>query len=132
MALGTDFAGVEDIGPTLAQVSGRAALAQALLRRLMTPNGSLFYAKFDPKAAEYGYDLRQHLNDMDPPVGAITFRVETECLKDQRVEDARAVVRLEGEDLFVDLTITDALGPFELVVGVAAFGTFLVAQAAGG
>ena len=110
---GDDFAGVLDIGGTLAIVSGRRALAEALLCRLTTPHGSLFYD------FEYGLDLRQFLSAPAPEPGLLEMQVRVECEKDERVESVDVEVTFLAETLTVRLTVTDADGPFNLTIAVS-------------
>jgi hypothetical protein len=42
--LGNDLACVFDLDPSVSEVSGRRALAEAIARRWLTPRGTLFYA----------------------------------------------------------------------------------------
>lgn len=114
--LGTDLSCVTDIDPTGAMVSGRTSLAQACARRLSTDRGTLLD---DPN---YGYNLTEFVNaDVSPAdVAALRSGVEAECLKDERVLacTADAVLGRDGV-LTITITLTDADGPFELVLSVS-------------
>ena len=110
---GDDFAGVLDLGGTLAVATGRQALAEALLTRLTTPNGSLWY-DFD-----YGLDLRQFLSAPAPEPGLLEMQVRTECEKDERVLSVDVETTFIAETLTVRLTVTDSDGPFKLTVDVS-------------
>lgn len=107
-----------DLDPGFGLVSGRRALAQAILARLDTPQGTLWY---DP---DYGRDLKRWLNESFAPsdVFRVQSEIEAECLKDERVRDVAATVTFEpqAERLRVVLALTDADGPFELVLAVSA------------
>lgn len=111
--LGTDFAGVNDITPTLQVVSGRRCLIEAIARRLITPRGALWY---DP---DYGYDLRQYLSGITVAAGSIAASVAAEAEKDERVEQASADVTFSGSVLNVKLAIADAAGPFQFVLRIS-------------
>jgi hypothetical protein len=122
LRLGSDFGGVLDLETSFSQVNGRRALAEAIARRLTTPRGGLWY---DPN---YGYDLRQHLNSPAPRGGVIESQVTAEVLKDDRVFDVAVSVVFASEKLTVVLQITDALGPFPLIVEVTQLSVDLLTE----
>lgn len=97
-------------------VTGRTALAQAILRRLITSRGGLI------GYPNYGFDLTRYLNDDISPLGLAQIRsgVEAECIKDERCIAASAIVTLSAVGLLiVNLKLTDAQGPFQLVLAVS-------------
>jgi phage baseplate assembly protein W len=114
--LGTDISGTFDGRMRL--VSGTANLVAALVRRLQTPRGGLFYAP------DYGTDLRAWLNESFTSQRIFTLRaaVVAECEKDPRVESVlcRATYDSAAELLTVEIQGTAADGPFELVLAVTA------------
>ena len=123
--LGLDLAGVDDISPNLATVSGRRALIQAIARRLITPRGGLFY---DP---DYGFDLRQFLSGITASPGAIASGAAAEAEKDERVDQASAVVAFSGNALMVKLAIADGAdgaGPFTFTIAVSKVSVELLTQ----
>ncbi len=83
--LGSDFHAIEDLNANLTVVTERTCLAQALVRRIISPRGSLFYDE------DYGTDVRQFLN-APPRPASVAQAVESECLKDERVVDVTATV----------------------------------------
>lgn len=109
-----------NILPSSAMVSGRTAHGQAIGRRLQTPRGVLVD---DPN---YGFYLAGYLNDdlSTSDIGKIQSGIEAECLKDARTLTAAATVTLSGSGDLLTLTaeifLTDAAGPFRLVVSVSA------------
>lgn len=129
-ALGSDLAGIDDLTPTMAEVSGRTCLIQNLARRLTTPRGGLIYD------ANYGIGLLNYLNaDLtQADVSAITPLIQAEMLKDQRVLAAVVNLQWVGIDqiqaaqfgtvtnpnpipvgaFVIAILITDAQGPFTL------------------
>lgn len=114
--LGTTLSCVFDCTDEYAVVSGRTCLAQALARRLVTARGGLID---DPN---YGFDLTQFLNaDMSPTdIAQAESGTEAECLKDERVLAADATVAVTpAQALIVTITITEADGPFSLVLAVS-------------
>jgi hypothetical protein len=111
-AFGVDLGGVLDVESTLVLRMDRQALSEALLRRLTTPRGSLFY-DFD-----YGFDLRQFLSAPAPQPGYLEMQVRTEVEKDERVEGVDVQSSFVGETLTVQLTVTDGDGPFNLTLEV--------------
>lgn len=119
--LGSDIAtvfkdGNADVDPTGAEVSGRLCLAQALVRRLLTPRGRLID---DP---DYGYDLTGEINDdIDASdLARIRAGVEGELAKDERVVSviAELTYARKGGILTVNITVEDSAGPFQLVLAV--------------
>lgn len=106
---GSDFAGATDLYPDLRMSSGRQALAEALLRRYLTQRGALWYD------LDYGLGLTRFVNAQmaESSIGQL---VEREALKDERVNDARAVVTREGVNLTIKLTVVDDAGPFTLTL----------------
>lgn len=114
--LGTTLSCIFDCTAEYAVVSGRTCLAQALARRLITPRGGLID---DPN---YGFDLTQFLNaDMSPTdIAQCESGTEGECVKDERVLSADASVSVTPTgSLIVTITVTDADGPFSLVLAVS-------------
>ena len=141
-ALGSDLAGTNDLTAQMAESSGRRCLAEALVRRVLTPRGQLLD---DP---DYGEDLLAWLND---DVDANSIRrlasvLDAEWLKDERVIAADVVVQFVGESqvaaarsgivtnpnpgmlgvLVISATITDGTGPFLLVISASAAGVALL------
>lgn len=114
--LGIDLAGTSDVSPLLHVVGGREGLLEALMRRLMTPRGSLFYDEDD-----YGYDLRALLNDVGMLPRDLELQVSKELRKDERVREAIVRVTLaREEDLQIDIRIVDADGPFQFTLRATA------------
>jgi hypothetical protein len=77
----------------------------------------------------YGLDLLAFLNDeLDASfVGQIASSMQQEALKDERVRRASVQVSLTGADAFVAAcTLTDAQGPFVLVLSVSHAGVTIV------
>lgn len=119
ISLGTDVNAVSDLDAAFGLVSGRLALAQALARRFSTPRGELARIGDDP---DYGYDLRELLNDDVGPRAPfeIASNAEREALKDERVKSARASAAIASGRLTLALFLTDAEGPFRLVLAASA------------
>lgn len=90
---GTDIAATTDTAPVWGIASGTVNLAYALIRRLGTPRGALFY---DP---DYGTDLRAYVNRRVN--SAITNRlpsdISAECDKDERVQSTSATVSFSSQ-----------------------------------
>ncbi len=106
---GSDLAGATDLYPDLRMSSGRQALAEAILRRFQTQRGALWYAP------DYGLGLTRFVN-ASMAVSSIGSAVEREALKDERVNNASALVTRNGVDLSIELTIVDDEGPFTLTL----------------
>ncbi len=100
--------------------SGPRNVANALSRRLVTPRGGLFY---DP---DYGFDVRDYLGVAltRGKLAELIQGVESECLKDVRVQGLVARVSATGDTrvkLELALDITLAGGPtFELILSIQA------------
>lgn len=94
---GTDWDCVTDINPYGTTVSGPECVAQAIARRLQTPEGGLLD---DPS---YGYDLRALINTSlsDAEVLSVRTAVEAQCLQDERVDSAEVEVSLTDEVLTI-------------------------------
>lgn len=114
--LGSDIAGVMSIDYALSTVSGRMALAQAILRRLTTPRGGLLG---DPS---YGYSVHDLIGS-SVPVSVIEQRVLEQVLLEEEVEDARCNARMSNGVLFIEITVEDADGPFELTLTASELST---------
>lgn len=112
---GTDIVLLPDLDPTFQLESGSAVVASALLRRLQTPRGGLFY---DP---EYGYDLRDRLNDSSANGFSIQSDVEDEIEKDSRVSNATVSTSLSSiGQLQVTASVTLSDGStFDLIANAA-------------
>jgi hypothetical protein len=121
-AYGRCLGGVEDMTPGM--VSGRLALAQALMREAITPTGTNVV---DPA---YGYDVTQHLNgrtkaaDLSECATMLTGR----WLVDDRVKDAQVSVSLTLNVLVISALIFDKDGPFPLTFSASDAGTALLAK----
>lgn len=113
-SLGTDISVFPDLGKRFKLVGERANLAEAALKRLTTPRGKLHYAP------DYGYDLRAFVNasNTTDEIASVRANVTAELLKDDRILSAVASVTYDAasEKLTVALTLTDADGPFKLVL----------------
>ena len=112
---GTDLSCVKDCTEDMAEVTGRTGLAQAVARRYITPRGRLID---DPN---YGFDLTEYVNDDLSPadIARIQAGAEAEAVKDERVEDAQvSLVVTTAGTMIVTVVLTDAKGPFTLVMSV--------------
>lgn len=115
-----------DLDPYFVFTSGEETLAQALLRRLVTPRGSLALVGDDPA---YGFDLRAVLNDDEPNMAAIENGIVEQFELDERVERATAAVTFDDatETLRVVATAYTAAGPFRLTLDVSSVTAVLLA-----
>lgn len=114
--LGVDISCYPDLDPSGSLVSGNTCLIQALLRRLITPRGGLFY---DP---DYGTDVRELVGESIATGGIVSISqaIEQEVLKDERVLLATATMSFNTQTNIVSgtLVITSSTGPFTLVISV--------------
>lgn len=115
---GYDVSCVADLDPTFRLVTGREAVAQAIARRLSTKNGALALVGDDP---DYGSDLRELVGEDVGPraLFELQARAEAEALKDERVLTAKASGSLAAGVLTLVLALSDADGPFRLVLAVS-------------
>lgn len=116
---GSDISCTDDLSSNLEVVTGTAVILEALVRRLRTPRGGLFYD------LEYGTDVRQYVNS-STPLFRVAQAVEAECLKDERVEAATATVTRESDRLMIEVAIDTADEPFVLTIGVDALTSDLI------
>ncbi len=100
--------------------SGPRNVANALSRRLVTPRGGLFY---DP---DYGFDTRDYLGVAltRGKLAELIQGVESECLKDVRVQSVVASVKVVGNpstELTLTLSLSLADGPaFDMIMSIQA------------
>jgi hypothetical protein len=116
----TTFDFAEDFG----LVSGLTLVAQALVRRIVTPRGTLpdplSPTGFDPL---YGTDVRRWLNeDVDATriAGQIAAEIDTEFQKDPRVKKSTTTTTFDGTTATSRTTVITADGPFALVLAISA------------
>lgn len=116
---GSDVSTFPDLDPTFSLMTTQRVIAEAVARRLLTPQGGLFY---DPSA---GVDVRGLLNAgfTQSGVYALRARIAAEAEADERV--ASAEVRLDFNQAAQTLAIRVRLvphdgGPFFLVLSVSA------------
>ena len=100
----TDFGTDVRIGIVVTKVSGLQNLIEALVRRLSTPTGSLFWD------LEYGYDVRALLNgeiDMNL-LEAAEKTIENQLQLDERVDDAKCfiVFDLPTSTMYLYISVT--------------------------
>jgi phage baseplate assembly protein W len=113
---GTDVSCSPDLDPLLEARSGVRVLAEALVRRLQTPRGSLFYAP------SYGYDLKAVLlSRIDrAALARIRASIMAELRHDERVDDLEVALSFDAanEALSVRISVATAAGPFALTLAV--------------
>lgn len=104
-----------DAADMFAEVSGRALLIEALIRRLVTRRGSLMG---DP---DYGTDVRAYVNKASTAAGAAALAagISAELAKDERVKSASATSTFVNNTLTVAISLVDAAGPFKLTLAVS-------------
>lgn len=93
MAYGADFAGTLEIDAGWTYRTGtrqeRIALIEAIVRRLTTPRGGLFYRP------DYGFDVRALVADVITRSQAETM-IQAEILAEERVQDATVSIVESG------------------------------------
>ena len=103
------------------EVTGRACLSEALLRRLVTFRGTLIDSEIPSTTADYGEDLTQSVNDDMTPraIAMVGAAVDAELRKDERVIRSATVATLVGGILMVAINVVDSAGPFKLVLAIS-------------
>lgn len=113
--LGSDFSCETDLTPGMLVVSGQRRVAEALIRRLGTPRGALWYSP------EYGTDLREFVHSAAGTY-AVELAAEQECLKEETVDEVEALAEFtaNNETMTVTLRVKTSDGPFTLILLVSA------------
>lgn len=117
---GADLDGVLSVAdPTvLVNPLSDTAIAQAAVRRLVTPRGSM------PGDPDYGKDLRQLLNSPILPAKLMQAQQESnvELVKDDRVRSAQVTIESNGQDSIwvrAILTRADTGATFSLTANIS-------------
>ncbi len=107
------FWSLGDFRPDMPLVSGRTALIHRLCVRLQTSRGRF------TRWPNFGTRMASFLLTKVPPT-AIASAAESECLKDEQVEDVKATAELQsdGRSLLLRLEIFDSAGPFKLTLSI--------------
>lgn len=112
--LGTDINLVSDLAPVWGLATQGTNLANAILRRLTTPRGGLFYD------LNYGYDVMALLNSAMGPteLSAARGAITSEARKDPRVLSATVDLSFtrSTKTLSISIGLITAEGPFDLVL----------------
>jgi phage baseplate assembly protein W len=123
---GQDINCLAGLDPRLRLVGGLENLGQALVARLSTPRGGLFY---DPN---YGTDLRAYVNESTSSAMLARARadVQAECAKDERVATCTASTSFDAAalTLLVRVDVQTGAGPFRLVLAVTATSVEILRQ----
>lgn len=116
VGFGQDIDHLLGVDPNLGLLGGSSNLGQALLHRLQTPRGGLFYD------LNYGTDLRLYVNDAMTSAKAsrVAADAQAECAKDERVVSctATATFNQAAGSLTLRLNCSTASGPFTFIVSV--------------
>lgn len=110
--LGSDIAGALDLDPGLRVVSGRRALADAIVRRLTNQRGVF------PDWPDYGFDL-QSVVGTTLNLSQVRQLILEQCLLEEEVESATATLEQRGETLVATISVSDGAGPFDLTISVS-------------
>ena len=128
LGYGRDLSCTTELLPGLAEVDPMSprAIAEAAVRRLITPRGAL------PDDANYGLDLRSFANRGVPyqELRDLSGMVRNELVKDDRIDDVTVeVTLLAPSSLRINVRFVPAdptLTPFPLVFSVGADGAITV------
>lgn len=130
---GVDLSCTSSLTDPLAEVDcfSPIAVGEALVRRLMTPTGSLIE---DP---DYGMDLRAFCNRgvTQQDLARIADKVRGECLKDDRVDDVTVIISADSQTHAMSVrllvTVVDArIGDFSMTLAVTSADVLIEALAA--
>lgn len=101
-----------DLAPVGVVYSGVQVLSEALVRRLLTPNGRLLDDR------DYGYEIIQHVNDdmNASDVAQVGSEIDLEFLKDPRVTFSSTQATFNVGTLTTVSAIQASSGPFNLVL----------------
>lgn len=125
---GSDISCAQDVDPLVREVDAftTLALAEALVRRLDTPRGSL------PDDKDYGIDLRGLLNkgSVASDIQQLAGQVRAELAKDDRVDTLTVTVAPSSTGTVLRLEVAvqpvDAeLGPFTLTLSASSASVLL-------
>lgn len=109
--LGRDLSGIDDLTPNLTEVDGEAGLAEAIARRWLSDNGTLWYDE------THGESILKAINAFARPE-RLAGALRAQALLDERVEEAIVVVTFDAptSHLTVRSRITTAEGPFDFTL----------------
>jgi hypothetical protein len=118
--LGIDIDVIDDLPPTFRLAYGPKALANYVLRELITPEGFLaVYFEGDP---HYGQNVRGRLNSAwtFQELSSLGGAIEAKLRRHDRIESATVAVShdLATSTLSVDISIETAAGPFRFLLAV--------------
>ena len=114
---GSDLSCTLDLDPRCIVVTGRRLLAEAVVRRWITPRGGLID---DPN---YGTDVTAYINDDVTPrdIASLKSAMAQEAEKDERVNSCDISIEIPPQGIGV-YTITAVIhdndGPFTLVASI--------------
>lgn len=111
-----------------ATITGPRVVLEAVLRRLSTPRGGLFYAP------DYGADIRDALLARLGPNSLYEWKaaIEQEALQDDRVDAADASLSYDSSTESLTVKITLGLGPLGTVQGYIVVGSSGVVSSGAG
>ena len=111
-----DAHGNVDLTPGMLESTGRAVLAQSLVRRQTTPRGSVIDAPNDC------FDVRDWLSDgfSDKRISQLRGTIRAELMKDARVLDVKVTVTYDtaAKKLTIREDVESSDGPFSLTLTV--------------
>lgn len=112
---GTDFGGVTDLDANWTfETDETRVLQEAITRRLICPNGGLFYD------SRYGYDVRSLVAEANVDTDYVARLVDAEVKKDERIKSSQTTVTLNGEVVTIDIQCVASKGAtFSLTISVS-------------
>ena len=107
-------------------MSGQRGVLEALVRRLTTPRGALFYD------SNYGFDVRRFLNASlgQGELVALQNGVEGECEKEERVVSARCFLSTNATDARLGIEVESQFGAFAFTLGISSVSVDLLTTSA--
>lgn len=112
---GRDWSCATDLDGTGRMVQGFDLLAQALVRRLITPRGALL------RHPTYGAGILGMIDDVMDARGAsrIAALIDAQFRQDQRVQRSTTQATYAGGKVTTTTIVTTAAGPFSLVLSIS-------------
>lgn len=122
---GLDLSCDFDLDPRGVEVNGFLALAQALARRLDTPEGTLV----GDDSGSYGYDLAElvSLGMTAEGLRAVPEKVRAQFLDDERVSaaDVKVLSSPSTSEIRLDCRVVGLRGPFRFTIAISDVGAQL-------
>lgn len=103
-------------------VSGRALLAEAIVRRISTERGTLPDSKTPTTVGNYGIDVLDSVDaDMTAAeAGLLASSIDAQLRQEERITSSTTTATLAGDILVINIAANDGAGPFKLTLTIDA------------